>query len=79
MVRPGELARGRSRGRLMCGDGRRVVSAWCGVRRPQAKERREAARALASGNCRLAVGTHALLSQPDFVDLGLVVLDESHK
>ncbi len=43
-------------------------------------ERRRALLALASGQTRLAVGTHALLSEGvTFFDLGLVVVDEQHR
>jgi len=35
---------------------------------------------MASGNCRLVIGTHALLSENvSFFDLGLVVIDEQHR
>ena len=35
---------------------------------------------LASGNCRLVIGTHALISQNvSFFDLGLVIIDEQHR
>jgi ATP-dependent DNA helicase RecG len=35
---------------------------------------------MASGNCRLAIGTHALLSENvSFFDLGLVIIDEQHR
>ncbi len=35
---------------------------------------------MASGNCRLVIGTHALISQNvSFFDLGLVIIDEQHR
>ena len=35
---------------------------------------------MASGNCRLVIGTHALLSENvSFFDLGLVIIDEQHR
>ena len=35
---------------------------------------------MASGNCRLVIGTHALLSENvSFFDLGLVIVDEQHR
>lgn len=43
-------------------------------------ERRKALLALASGQARIAVGTHALLSEGvEFFDLGLIVVDEQHR
>lgn len=43
-------------------------------------ERRKALLAIASGASRIVVGTHALLGdQVQFVDLGLVVVDEQHR
>lgn len=43
-------------------------------------ERRKALLALASGQARIAVGTHALLSDGvTFFDLGLIVVDEQHR
>lgn len=45
-----------------------------------AAERRKALLAIASGSARIVVGTHALLGdQVQFVDLGLVVVDEQHR
>jgi ATP-dependent DNA helicase RecG len=45
-----------------------------------AKSRSAAVSKLASGEARLAVGTHALLSEGvDFAHLGLVVIDEQHR
>ena len=45
-----------------------------------AAERRKAALRTASGQARIVVGTHALLSQSTtFADLGLVVVDEQHR
>ncbi len=45
-----------------------------------AAERRRALLALASGQSRIAVGTHALLSDGvTFFDLGLIVVDEQHR
>lgn len=45
-----------------------------------AAERKRALLSLASGNSRIAVGTHALLGdQVKFFDLGLVVVDEQHR
>lgn len=45
-----------------------------------AKERRHAALAVAAGQARLVVGTHALLSDTtQFEHLGLVVIDEQHR
>ncbi|MFD4957275.1 ATP-dependent DNA helicase RecG [Microbacterium sp. NPDC058389] len=45
-----------------------------------AAERRKAALRAASGQARIVVGTHALLSQSTtFADLGLVVVDEQHR
>ncbi|MBV8727436.1 MAG: ATP-dependent DNA helicase RecG [Candidatus Eremiobacteraeota bacterium] len=44
------------------------------------REREEAKRKLASGEARLAVGTHALLTEGvDFAQLGLVIIDEQHR
>ena len=43
-------------------------------------ERRRSLLALASGQARIAVGTHALLSEGvSFFDLGLIVVDEQHR
>ena len=43
-------------------------------------DRRKAALAAVSGSARIVVGTHALLSdKTEFVDLGLVVVDEQHR
>lgn len=43
-------------------------------------ERRRALLSLASGNARIAVGTHALMSDGvTFYDLGLTVIDEQHR
>ncbi|MGD9607240.1 MAG: ATP-dependent DNA helicase RecG [Leucobacter sp.] len=43
-------------------------------------ERRRALLSIASGQARIAVGTHALLSESvTFYDLGLVVVDEQHR
>ncbi|MET0303326.1 MAG: DEAD/DEAH box helicase, partial [Microbacteriaceae bacterium] len=45
-----------------------------------AAERRKAAQRTASGQARIVVGTHALLSDSTtFADLGLVVVDEQHR
>jgi ATP-dependent DNA helicase RecG len=45
-----------------------------------AAERRKAALRVASGQARIVVGTHALLSSSTtFADLGLVVVDEQHR
>ena len=45
-----------------------------------AAERRKAALRVASGQARIVVGTHALLSETTtFADLGLVVVDEQHR
>jgi len=45
-----------------------------------ARSRTAATRKLASGEARLAVGTHALLTQGvDFAQLGLVIIDEQHR
>src|SRR3546814_12928988 len=45
-----------------------------------AAERRKAALRVASGQARIVVGTHALLSATTtFADLGLVVVDEQHR
>ena len=45
-----------------------------------AKQRREAAERLSSGECSVAVGTHALISKStEFKDLGLVITDEQHR
>jgi ATP-dependent DNA helicase RecG len=45
-----------------------------------AAERRKAALRAASGQARIVVGTHALLSEStSFADLGLVVVDEQHR
>lgn len=45
-----------------------------------ATERRKAALRVASGQARIVVGTHALLSESTtFADLGLVVVDEQHR
>lgn len=45
-----------------------------------AAERRRAALRVASGQARIVVGTHALLSEnTTFADLGLVVVDEQHR
>lgn len=45
-----------------------------------AAERRKAALRAASGQARIVVGTHALLSETTtFADLGLVVVDEQHR
>ncbi len=56
-----------------------VRCAW--VTGSQKKREREAALAeLASGESRLAIGTHALLEEPvRFARLGLVVIDEQHR
>ena len=44
------------------------------------KEKRETREALAAGQIRLAVGTHALFSDStEFADLGLVITDEQHR
>ncbi|EFJ46918.1 hypothetical protein VOLCADRAFT_92718 [Volvox carteri f. nagariensis] len=45
----------------------------------KAKEKRLAAQGLADGSILLAVGTHGLLNLTEFHNLGLLVLDESHK
>ncbi len=45
-----------------------------------AKERREARASIASGEAKIVVGTHAVLSKGvEFARLGLVVVDEQHK
>ena len=45
-----------------------------------AKEKRTVREAIASGEVRLAIGTHALLSDAtQFQDLGLVITDEQHR
>lgn len=45
-----------------------------------AAERRKAALRVASGQARIVIGTHALLSESTtFADLGLVVVDEQHR
>ncbi|WP_203135419.1 ATP-dependent DNA helicase RecG [Microbacterium sp. JZ31] len=45
-----------------------------------AAERRKAALRVASGQARIVIGTHALLSEgTTFADLGLVVVDEQHR
>ncbi len=45
-----------------------------------AAERRKALLATISGSARIVVGTHALLGEKvDFLDLGLVVVDEQHR
>lgn len=45
-----------------------------------AAERRRSLLALASGQAKIAVGTHALLSETvTFFDLGLIVVDEQHR
>ena len=41
--------------------------------------RRNALDAIASGGARLIVGTHALLYDVNFADIGLVVIDEQHR
>lgn len=57
--------------------GVRRVSVVAGLR---AAERREAAHAIASGDARLVVGTHALLGEDVvFARLGLVIVDEQHR
>jgi len=44
------------------------------------RARADATRKLASGEARLAVGTHALLTEGvDFAQLGLVIIDEQHR
>lgn len=48
--------------------------------RMPAAERKRALLSLASGNARIAVGTHALLSDGvSFYDLGFIVVDEQHR
>ena len=48
--------------------------------RMPAPERRRALLSIASGNARIVVGTHALMSEGvTFFDLGLVVIDEQHR
>jgi ATP-dependent DNA helicase RecG len=45
-----------------------------------ATEKKRALLAVASGNARIVVGTHALMSeQTQFFDLGLIVIDEQHR
>ncbi len=45
-----------------------------------AAEKRRALLSIASGNARIVVGTHALLSENvSFYDLGLIVVDEQHR
>lgn len=46
----------------------------------RAKEKRETRARLESGACQVAIGTHALLSDPiHFQNLGLVITDEQHR
>ncbi|MDG2497694.1 MAG: ATP-dependent DNA helicase RecG [Aquiluna sp.] len=46
---------------------------------PMAK-RKKALLDMASGNCRLVIGTHALITEGvSFFDLGLVIIDEQHR
>ncbi|WP_336991454.1 ATP-dependent DNA helicase RecG [Leucobacter sp. VD1] len=48
--------------------------------RMPAAERKRALLSLASGSCRIAVGTHALISDNvTFYDLGFIVVDEQHR
>ncbi|GAB2569564.1 ATP-dependent DNA helicase RecG [Leucobacter ruminantium] len=48
--------------------------------RMPAAERKRALLSIASGNARIAVGTHALLGENvSFYDLGLIVVDEQHR
>ena len=48
--------------------------------RMPAAERKRALLSLASGTCRIAVGTHALIGENvTFYDLGLIVVDEQHR
>ena len=48
--------------------------------RMPAAERKRALLSLASGTCRIAVGTHALISDNvTFYDLGFIVVDEQHR
>jgi ATP-dependent DNA helicase RecG len=48
--------------------------------RMPAAERKRAPLSLASGTCRIAVGTHALISEGvAFYDLGFIVVDEQHR
>ena len=48
--------------------------------RMPAAERKRALLSLASGTCRIAVGTHALISEGvAFYDLGFIVVDEQHR
>lgn len=55
----------------------RVVGLYGGEK---AKAKRDARAAVASGEARIVVGTHAVLSNGvDFARLGLVVVDEQHK
>jgi len=43
------------------------------------KERRETIKMLAEGTCDVVIGTHSLLFDRDFKNLGLLVIDEEHK
>ena len=46
----------------------------------KAKEKRAAHAAIASGQARLAIGTHALIQEDvDFENLGLAIIDEQHR
>ncbi len=83
----------RSIGRMIDGldvDERRSDSVFYGKRRPvtidfiagkiTAARRRSTLESLASGGTDIVVGTHALLSEGvDFLDLGLIVIDEQHR
>ena len=56
-----------------------VETAWLSGRMPAA-ERRRALERLATGEARIAVGTHALFQEEvEFAELGLVVVDEQHR
>ena len=43
------------------------------------KERRETIKMLADGTCDVVIGTHSLLFDREFKNLGLLVIDEEHK
>lgn len=48
--------------------------------RLSAKERRESQQAIASGQTRIAIGTHALFqADAEFAELALVIIDEQHR
>jgi ATP-dependent DNA helicase RecG len=80
LMAPTEILAGqhaRSLENLLAGRGYRVARLVSGMR---TGERREALRALASGEAQIAVGTHALLEKDvRFRRLGLVIVDEQHR